>query len=385
MAVILSHSFLMFVPVMHSGGIFGSKWQEDLFNSPFTFIYRGGSAVSLFFVLSGLVLSLSCKKNDNEIRYIQSSALKRYIRLGVPVGASIIICYFMMLLNVFPIKNSDTASLPLMTAFSFDENIFSALWDASFGAMLFGINKYNYPLWTISIEFFGSILVYGVVSLFGENKFILRVVSLFAFVSMFLSGNITVIYYGLFMSGVFLSTFDFGKSNGLFSWIVSFLILISGLYLVGYKPTSAAYQDLVSFYVYLQKMYGVLVQWPMFTVALGSFLIVASVFFDCRCLKIMTVKPISLLGKLSFSIYLLHPFVISIIGYQVYKNVASPSVGAFATFTLTSVVTILISIPFYLYVDRKAILLASFFPGKIKALTSKYRQHIERVELDCNL
>ncbi|HCO2569985.1 TPA: acyltransferase, partial [Escherichia coli] len=161
MAVVLSHSFLMFIPSVHSGSMFDSKWQENLFNSPFTFFYKGGSAVSLFFVLSGLVLSLSCQKNNNEIRYIQASALKRYIRLGVPVAASVIICYFIMLLGFFPDKDSPAASMPLMTAFSFDGNIVSAIWDASFGAMLFGNIKYNYVLWTISIEFFGSILVYG--------------------------------------------------------------------------------------------------------------------------------------------------------------------------------------------------------------------------------
>lgn len=58
-----------------------------------------------------------------------------------------------MLLGFFPDKDSPAASMPLMTAFSFDGNIVSAIWDASFGAMLFGNIKYNYVLWTIGIEF----------------------------------------------------------------------------------------------------------------------------------------------------------------------------------------------------------------------------------------
>lgn len=379
MAVVLSHSFLMFIPAMHSGGVFDSKWQEDLFNSPLTFFYKGGSAVSLFFVLSGLVLSLSCKKNNNEVLYIQSSALKRYIRLGVPVAASVIICYLLMLMDIFPDKNSNAASMPLMAAFSFDENIVSAIWDASFGAMLFGNVKYNYVLWTISIEFFGSILVYGFISLFSENKAILRVISFIAFFCMFLSSDINVIYYGLFISGVFLSTFDVGKDNGKISKLVSLLILFFGVYLVGYTPTSAAYKDLVNFYLYLQSEYGALIQWPTFTISLGSFLIIASIFIDSRCLKVMTKRPVLFLGRLSFSIYLLHPFVISIIGYFIYKNTTSPSIGAFVTFVLTSLITILISIPFYLYIDRKAIMLASIFPEKVKSLAINYKQLVGRV------
>ncbi|WP_213844767.1 acyltransferase, partial [Escherichia coli] len=382
MAVVLSHSFLMFIPSVHSGSMFDSKWQENLFNSPFTFFYKGGSAVSLFFVLSGLVLSLSCQKNNNEIRYIQASALKRYIRLGVPVAASVIICYFIMLLGFFPDKDSPAASMPLMTAFSFDGNIVSAIWDASFGAMLFGNIKYNYVLWTISIEFFGSILVYGFISLFGENKTILRWLSFISFVCMFLSGSINIIYYGLFLSGVFLSTFEISENNGRLRKLVSLLMLFIGLYLVGYAPASTAYKDLVEFYLYLQFQCDILIQWPEFTISLGSFLIIASVFVNGRCLRGMSKNVVLFIGRLSFSIYLLHPFVISIVGFWVYKNIASPSVGAFVTFILTSMITILISMPFYSYVDRKSIILASKFPEKLKLFAINYKRMVVGGRLD---
>lgn len=182
---------------------------------------------------------------------------------------------------------------------------------------------------------------------------------------MFLSGSINVIYYGLFLSGVFLSTFEISENNGRLRKFVSLLMLFIGLYLVGYAPASTAYKDLVEFYLYLQFQCGILIQWPEFTISLGSFLIIASVFVNGRCLRGMSKNVVLFIGKLSFSIYLLHPFVISIVGFWVYKNIASPSVGAFVTFILTSMITILISMPFYSYVDRKSIILASKFPEKL--------------------
>ncbi|WP_175405518.1 MULTISPECIES: acyltransferase family protein [unclassified Pseudomonas] len=91
--VVFSHVLFWFYPAMHLGErtkgrpLDGIEW----FQSPFTFFYRGGFSVSMFFILSGLVLTYSISRNPDVLLAVRKAALKRYIRLGVPVGASVII------------------------------------------------------------------------------------------------------------------------------------------------------------------------------------------------------------------------------------------------------------------------------------------------------
>lgn len=58
--VIMSHSFLYFIPSVHTGNVIKGTFEYYLYNSPFTFFYKGSSSVYLFFILSGFVLSYSC-------------------------------------------------------------------------------------------------------------------------------------------------------------------------------------------------------------------------------------------------------------------------------------------------------------------------------------
>lgn len=358
LCVILSHSFLMFIPGMHTGSDFTSGWQEDVFNSPFSFFYKGNAAVSIFFVLSGIVLSLSCLRN-NDISYIRKAALKRYIRLGLPVGVSVIICYIMMVIGVFSAGKYGLLNIPLASAFQFEPDFLAALWDSIFGAMIFGNVRYNYVLWTISVELFGSFLVYAIVALFGGCINILRAVSLIGAVYLMTRDNIYSAFYGLFVAGVFISTFKIRFSGGISSKLTAIASLFLGLYLAGYAPNSSSYIWLVNELWSAEVEFNLKIQWPVFVVSIGAIFIVATIFIDYSILSFLSKGFFRYIGKLSYSIYLLHPLVLGVIGPLVYVFIAKYSYGAVLTFAITTFITFLASIPFYIYVDKKAIELAS--------------------------
>lgn len=81
--VMMSHLILGFYPVIYIG--------TDHVVTPWVRVwYQGDFAVTLFFVLSGFVLSLSFLHTKN-IESLRSAAVRRYWRLVVPVAASVLI------------------------------------------------------------------------------------------------------------------------------------------------------------------------------------------------------------------------------------------------------------------------------------------------------
>jgi peptidoglycan/LPS O-acetylase OafA/YrhL len=260
----------------------------------------------------------------------------------------------MMSLNLFPAGKLDVLSLPLAIAFQFEPSYLSAVWDATFGAMVFGNVQYNYVLWTISLELFGSFLVYGFLALFGVSIKTLRATSFVGMLFLMTRENIFSVYYGLFLAGVFISTFKIRYDSSILSKIFAISSLLMGLYLSGYAPNSSSYSWIVNVFVNFQQAYDFKIQWPVFAVSVGAILVVATIFIDYGVLRILSSNAFKFLGKLSFSIYLLHPIVLAIVGPLIYVYVARYSYGAVYTFLITTTLTMVAALPFYLYVDKVA-------------------------------
>ncbi|CAM1505964.1 Fc.00g116010.m01.CDS01 [Cosmosporella sp. VM-42] len=129
----------------------------------------GSAAVSIFFVLSGYVLSRSplrmLRDGENPQRYVVSAAIRRPFRLFIPtIGVSLAMVFALQL----PIR-------PLLSWPPAQSNIFGELWNFVF-ELPQALNPfvehgpeskwfpYNPPIWTMSYEFKGSLLVFGVIA-----------------------------------------------------------------------------------------------------------------------------------------------------------------------------------------------------------------------------
>ncbi len=167
--VFCHHFVLAFYPWVKSSVADGS-----LGLAPFLAVINGSSAITFFFVLSGFVLSVRFYQDLSMARLV-TSVLKRLPRLVVPVGASILLGYLVLAFlppfyqQAAALSGSDwlggfgNAQLPanfeptLLDALRQSVAVFLHRWDF----------YYNSNMWTMVYEFYGSMLVFGIVGAVG--------------------------------------------------------------------------------------------------------------------------------------------------------------------------------------------------------------------------
>ena len=126
----------------------------------------GDLPVAAFFVLSGFVLAESAAQRRTGLPL---AILTRYLRLTVPMTASLVLAW--LWLRVFPhAREAIQASGVnpwLSTAFITHQpvSLARALSDGLAGVYLTGTSFFNSVVWTMKIEFFGSVLIYLVYGL----------------------------------------------------------------------------------------------------------------------------------------------------------------------------------------------------------------------------
>ncbi|MEM9256556.1 MAG: acyltransferase [Pseudomonadota bacterium] len=177
LVVVLVHFLSAFYPY----SIFGLQgsyqqlqaWEDLFFYPPIGLIVAGNPAVCLFFILSGYVLSYSHLGRSGRASRLIAAIIKRPIRLGGLVWATIIISALIWHLGWY--FNSEVAGL------SNSRPWFSFYWYGPFDFHGFLMDFftssfsrgwwYNAPLWTVEIELYGSILVYLFLLLFCNLRY----------------------------------------------------------------------------------------------------------------------------------------------------------------------------------------------------------------------
>ena len=98
--VFFAHFLAAFKPV----AIFGSDQTSNLgffYKTPLGLITAGNFAVCLFFIMSGYVLSIKHFTKKTKNTEIQGDALKRYIRLGLPLFATCFLSFLISRYNFY--------------------------------------------------------------------------------------------------------------------------------------------------------------------------------------------------------------------------------------------------------------------------------------------
>jgi peptidoglycan/LPS O-acetylase OafA/YrhL len=175
--VLLLHFFAAFAPDLVFALPATAAVAGSIHLSPFYFLYDGYSAVYIFFALSGYVLSRSFERH---LARPSSQILARVIRLGLPALAAALVAGAVMAafgkLNVPAgmLSGSDWFAAQWNT----DVSIVSILRDGTINALFLGYSELPgvaflipwqqpveqslvAPLWTLSIEFYGSMIVLG--------------------------------------------------------------------------------------------------------------------------------------------------------------------------------------------------------------------------------
>ncbi|KAI6247395.1 O-acetyltransferase PaAT-1 [Erysiphe necator] len=298
------------------------------------FFSGGHLAVTIFFVISGYVLSAKPLSYIQSAEYLKlqdnigSALFRRWLRLYIPVICTTFI--YMTSWHLFGIwtaspEHKKTYAEELWNYYIEFKN-FSFVFRGSGNDWL----TYNFHVWSIPVEFRGSIIIYTVLAAFSRCTVSARLwctVGLIFYFMYITDGA----HYAMFLTGMILCDLDLLSLKGnlpnffhIFSphkKVICYTLFIIGIYLGGVPSFKQEYEI-------LQESPG----WRWLSVFKPQavfdykwfYLYWASLFMVFTIPRISTLKRFfewrfcQYLGKISFAFYLVHGPVLWILGDRLY-------------------------------------------------------------------
>lgn len=138
---------------------------------PIRYLFAGRMWVSVFFVLSGFVLSIGyITRRDPNILY--TMAARRYVRLTIPIAITTAFAYTLLAGGLmYHLKAAETLQSAWMAAFyRFTPHPMDLLTFPLYKVYFEQDDSYNSNLWTMPIELIGSMGIFAVLFAFGHRK-----------------------------------------------------------------------------------------------------------------------------------------------------------------------------------------------------------------------
>jgi peptidoglycan/LPS O-acetylase OafA/YrhL len=375
--VVIYHAILIFYMTSQYGTSTNGSYvqhlgfEDNLYGNPLQVFLSGGFAVSIFFVLSGFVLTVGYLKTK-DVSIIHKLATKRYIRLMLPALASILLTYIVLALNLNTNQQAGEAinSYWLQNKFAFDISLVEAFKQGVWGIFVGKDAYYNPVLWTMFYEMLGSFLVFAVAVVFSglrKRWVVYAILALCTFQTWFFGFII-----GLVLADLYVQNSKLLQPK---KWWAGLTILIGGL-LLGGIPVKGIEGTL---YDGLKYIGGNFDWYFSFYTALGAGLVIIAILSWRPLERLFAAPQISNLGKYTFALYLTHYIVLFSFSTGLFTSLF---VDGGLAYNHAFVITVLVSAPllalaayiFERYVDAPSIKLSSrfaaWFLGKKKTNTS---------------
>jgi peptidoglycan/LPS O-acetylase OafA/YrhL len=297
-------------------------------DTPLGLLWNGPFAVSLFFVLSGFVMAGAA---DRRRALIVSNFVTRYLRLALPVLASVVFAW--LLLSAFP---QATADLGLAMAepsrwlnYTYQHTIpplYLAVADGLAGNFLRGKSGFNNVLWTMQIELVGSLGLFVLYWLSGGR---IRVV-------MLLLGGVAILsfardaYLGFVLGALLYEARKAGLLRAVPAVLPAFF-LVAGLLLGAPGRGTPERWGLPEMPV----------QWTIghttgVVPVLAAALILLATLTLPRFSGLLAHALPRWLGRISFSLYLVHvPLLYTLVAYAYVQLPIDPALLAILYFSVT--------------------------------------------------
>lgn len=350
--VTLAHFVAAFWPELLRFNYPGLEFQQDpltpleeVLSSPLvTLLFNGHFAVLVFFVLSGYVLAMPARNGN--FTSIRGRLWGRYLRLNIPIAAACMTSW--ALLQVGAYWNQDAALLTgsqwLALYFKADISFLQMVYISSFGG-IFGDGSLVPPLWSLRVEFIGSVVLLAWLAIFR---------------SWYVMAALAVMSFSLGLAGqVFIACIILG---GLLNWIslpkfAGYMVGGIGVYLGAYQPQSVWFVWLPAMGDDPKTLYN----------AIGASLLVASVCRSCAFHNPFSTGPLKSLGEISYAMYLIHfPLLCSVASYVVVK-LGSGAAGLAVSLAVYVSLTFFLSALMTTVVDRPAQALSKSFAQWVEA------------------
>lgn len=319
--VVVWHYVLYFYPPLADTGemsfkdFFSYTHYEQLLmivaETPLCLFFHGQASVRLFFVLSAFVLTYKFFKTKN-YEYLSAGAIKRYFRLLGPVAFSLFITFIFINLSI----TNDIFTTSEFSIWEFFRETFV-------GVFYKGTSPQNPPLWTMAYEFFGSMLVFSIAALFTryQRRWIIYLILVLIFHKT---------HYLAFILGMMLSDY-----------------FTSQIYLK-YKTKISPPKTLVPLIITALLLYTISgVRQQIWGAAIFIFCVLHSDYLK----KVFSHRAFLLLGRISFSMYVMHAIILSSFSYYFHTMIVE-SINNFLAMLLTLVVSMFIIIPVAYFVEK---------------------------------
>ncbi|KUJ24485.1 uncharacterized protein LY89DRAFT_573259 [Mollisia scopiformis] len=311
--VFIFHFTHMFYPSTNTG--YGVSQHPSIWQLPIIrFVYSGAAMVSIFFVVSGYVLTHRYiqKMRRHEFGALYSSltslTFRRALRLFLPALGSCVLAFVCASIGVLAVPkkiNHKPFRHGVSALFRYiDQESNPWTWDQYMEGF------YNPQLWSIALEYRGSMVVFLAVLGLARSRTCVRMAVESAIIThAFLHKRWDV---ALFMAGMLIAEMDVFVSNStaLKSIVrrrstkaLLMTIMVAGVWLSGY-PRDHGLESLG--YGFLERV------WPYggyrrrFWLAIASIMIVAPMPYLPFIQTLFNTRLIKYLGKISFALYLVH-------------------------------------------------------------------------------
>jgi peptidoglycan/LPS O-acetylase OafA/YrhL len=323
----------------------------------FELLLDGDLAVWVFWLLSSYVISIAFfKPAESYDKIVAACFAKRYFRLFIPVFASVMAGYVLMKAGLmYNTALAQQAGPPysngwLVNPYHFEPDILKALRFAAYDTFLDHNSKasYNPVLWTIEIEFLGSLFTFGLFGVVRHNK---KRWMLYAAI-MAAVYALKMYWLCCFVAGHILCDYDFNRPlSAMYGKWQNYKLSFAWL---KYVPAPAG----VLLIVYARSIFPALHVPPKIHNPLLSFMIVLAVLRIPAFRRFFSATIPFWLGRISFSLYLIHlPIICSITSFMLLHN--HTITGKFAALIITLLLALVLGWYYTIYIDRNGVKLAN--------------------------
>ncbi|WP_314440006.1 acyltransferase family protein [Massilia timonae] len=353
LSVTITHFVAAFLPSLlfyNYGALFPRPVEPgpltDALGSPvFTLFYNGHFPVLIFFVLSGYVLTLPWFERTDAAPVLQRRLWSRYLRLNLPIMAAIALAwlaYSTGLMHTGQAAHLSGSTNWLASFYPSGLTGFAALKEALFGSIVLGNASFLPPLWTLKIEFIGSIYIL-LFFLAKPARHLLLPMALACLLLHAIHAEQSIYYIALF-AGAVLHRVRLTRSG-------QFAVFAAGLYFGAYQ--------------HFRTMYGFLPDpriWDVksFYNAIGAACVCAAVLSGWGQ-GLLNRPLVQVLGRISFSIYLLHFLVLCSLSAAFYTHFPRDALHLGAGFVLYLAACVGAAWLFERWIDRPAIAISRRF------------------------
>lgn len=274
--------------------------------SPVGLLWNGNSAVCIFFVLSGYVMTDFALGTSLGFA---AQIIRRYVRLAIPVLLTSTFAYLLLRFGLFHnLKASEIASAGWLGFwYQFEPSFASMMFESLVGTFLNGKSDYNPNLWTMHAELLGSFYILLICSIGRSRRERAVLYAIFA-------AYYVYDYLPLFAFGALLREYAEELRNKMRPGYLALVALVVGSYFCSLPD--AAPDNPLPWHVLMPRIFSF--DNTRYWHSIGAALIVLGVLHSPAAQRVLISNIARFLGRISFTLYLIHiPILCSLVSWLI--------------------------------------------------------------------